>query len=85
MFVWCSRIGKKECIKYVNSNYLGDLDKCRSMTGYVFTLSQAPVSWCSILQFTIALFTTEVEYLATMETMKEAIWLQELLDDLGIE
>ena len=31
--------GKQECINYVDSNYTGDLDKRRSTTGYVFTLS----------------------------------------------
>jgi len=35
---------KQECIRYVDSNYDGDLDKHRSTTGYVFTLSQAPVN-----------------------------------------
>jgi len=53
--------------------------------GYVFTLSQAPVNWHSILQSTVALSTTEAEYMAMMEAMKEAIWLQRLLDDLGID
>jgi len=51
----------------------------------VFTLSQVPVSWCSILQSTVALSTTETEYMAIIEAMKEAIWLQELLDDLEID
>ena len=31
--------GKQEYIRYVNSDYTRDLDKHRSMTGYVFTLS----------------------------------------------
>ena len=56
--------GKQECIRYVNSDYAGDLDKCRSTTGYVFILSQAPVSWHSILQSTIALSTIKAEYIA---------------------
>ena len=30
---------KQECIRYVNSDYAGDLDKHRSTTKYVFTLS----------------------------------------------
>jgi len=77
--------GKQECIGYVDSNYAGDLDKHRSTTGYMFTLSQAPVSWRSILQSTVALSTTEAEYMVMTEAMKEAIWLQGLLDDLGIE
>jgi len=65
--------GKKECIGYADSDYVEDLDKRQSTTGYVFTLSQAPVSWRSILQFTVALSTTEAEYMAMMEAMKEAI------------
>ena len=68
-------IGKKECIRYVNSDYAGDHDKRRSMTGYVFIFIQAPVSWYSILQFTVTLSTTEAEYMAITEAMKETIWL----------
>ena len=41
--------GKQECARYVDSDYAGDLDKRRPITGYVFTLSQALVSWRSIL------------------------------------
>ena len=37
--------GKQECVGYVDSDFAGNLDKCRSTTGYVFTLSQAPISW----------------------------------------
>jgi len=65
--------GKKECIGYVDSDYAGDLDKRRFTTRYVFTLSQAPVSWRSILQSTIVLSTTEAEYTAMAEPMKEPI------------
>ena len=39
-------IGKQECVGYVDSDYAGDLDKCRFITEYVFTLSQVQVSWC---------------------------------------
>jgi len=41
--------GKKEFIGYVDFDYARDLDKRQSTTGYVFTLSQAPISWRSIL------------------------------------
>ena len=43
------------------------------------------MSWRSILQSIVALSTTNAEYMAMMEAMKEAIWLQGLLDDLRIE
>ena len=41
----------------------------------MFTLAKAPVSWKSTLQSTVALSTTEVEYMAMTEAVKEAIWL----------
>ena len=71
-------------VGYCDSDYAGDLDKRRSTTGYVFTLAKAPVSWKSTLQSIVALFTTEAEYMAITEAVKEAIWLQGLLDDLGV-
>uniref|UniRef100_A0A5B7BYT4 Reverse transcriptase Ty1/copia-type domain-containing protein n=1 Tax=Davidia involucrata TaxID=16924 RepID=A0A5B7BYT4_DAVIN len=71
-------------IGYVDSDYAGDLDKRRSTTGYVFTLAGGPVSWRSTLQSTVALSTTEAEYMAVTEAFKEAIWLQGLIEDLGI-
>ncbi|GKE79396.1 retrovirus-related pol polyprotein from transposon TNT 1-94 [Tanacetum coccineum] len=43
---------------YCDSDYVRDLDKRRSTTGYVFTLAKAPVSWKSTLQSTTALSTT---------------------------
>ena len=71
-------------VGYCDSDYAGDLDKRRSTTGYVFTLAKTPVSWKSTLQSTVALSTTEAEYMAITEAVKEAIWLQGLLDDLGV-
>ena len=71
-------------VGYCDSDYAGDLDKRRSTTGYVFTLAKTPTSWKSTLQSTVALSTTEAEYMAITEAVKEAIWLQGLLDDLGV-
>ena len=65
--------------------YAGDLAKRRFMTEYVFILSQTPVSWRSILQSIIAMSTIEAEYMVMMEVMKEIIWFQKLLNDLGID
>ncbi|GJT56454.1 retrovirus-related pol polyprotein from transposon TNT 1-94 [Tanacetum coccineum] len=70
---------------YCDSDYAGDLDKRRSTTGYVFTLAKALVSWKFTLQSTTALSTTEAEYMAMTQTVKEAIWLQGLLGELGIK
>jgi ribonuclease HI len=72
-------------VGYVDSDYAGDLDKRRSTTGYVFTMAGGSVSWRSTLQSTVALSTTEAEYMAVTEAIKEAIWLHGLVADLGIE
>jgi len=77
--------GKQECIRYVDSDYAGDLDLHRSMMGDVFTLSQAPVSWRFILQSIVALSSMEAEYMVMTEVMKETIWLQGLLDNLKVD
>jgi hypothetical protein len=71
-------------VGYVDSDYAGDLDKRRSTTGYVFTLAGGPVSWRSTLQTTVALSTTEAEYMAVADAIKNAIWLHGLVEDLGI-
>ena len=42
----------------------------------VFTLSRSVVSSKTTLQSTVALSTTEVEYMAATEVVKEAIWLR---------
>ncbi|XP_042059629.1 secreted RxLR effector protein 161-like [Salvia splendens] len=71
-------------VGYCDSDYAGDLDKRRSTTGYLFTLASAPVSWKSTLQSTIALSTTEAEYMAITEAVKEAIWLHGLRKELCV-
>ena len=42
---------------YSDSDYAGDVDSRRSMTGYVFTLSGSVVSWKATLQAAVTLST----------------------------
>ena len=69
---------------YVDSDYAGDLDRRRSTTGYIFTLVGSAVSWKSTLQSIVALSTTEAEYMAAAEAVKEAIWLKGLVAELSL-
>ena len=76
MLVWYLRRtpqGSRIVAGYVDSDYAGDLDKRRFTTGYVFTFSQVPVSWRSILQSTVTLCNTGAEYMAMTKAMKEVI------------
>jgi hypothetical protein len=72
-------------IGYVDSDYVSDLDKRRSLTGFVFTLSGCAISWKVTLQSTVALSTIEAEYMASAEAVKEAMWLRGLVNDLGLQ
>jgi len=72
-------------IGYVDSDYAGDLDKRRSLTGFVFTFSECAISWKATSQSTVALPTTEAEYMVAAEAVKEAIWLRGLVSDLGLQ
>ncbi|XP_074309422.1 secreted RxLR effector protein 161-like [Silene latifolia] len=78
--------GDRECLVsgYSVSDYAGDVDSRRSMTGYVFTLGGSVVSWKATLWPTVTLSTTEVEYMALTAATKEGIWLKGLVSDLGL-
>ena len=70
---------------YVDSDYAGDLDRSKSTTGYVFTLTSGTVSWVSKLQSVVARSTTEAEYVAATQASKEAVWLKMIMEELGHE
>ena len=68
---------------FCDSDFAGDPDTRRSTTGYVFTLNGGPVAWSSTTQSTTALASTEAEYMALSDAMKEVLWLRWLLTFLG--
>jgi len=61
----------------------------RSRTGFVLEFAGCPLMWTSKLQTEIALSTTEAEYIALSQSMREVIptWcmLQEVLQHFGVE
>jgi hypothetical protein len=54
----------------------------KSTSGSYFTLGSTMVSWCNRKQSSVALSTTEVEYIALSVAVCEAIWLRKILTDL---
>ena len=50
-----------------------------------FNTCGSAISWYSSLQAIAALSTTEAEYIAATEGMKEAIWLRGLIRELRLQ
>lgn len=56
---------------YTDSNWAGDKDNRRSVSGYIIFLKGVPILWKSRLQRTISLSSSEAEYYALSEAAKE--------------
>ena len=69
---------------YVNVDYVGNLNTRNSPYGYVSTLFGTLVCWKSSLQSVVALSTTQAEYIAFTEGVKEAPWLKKMIGGIGI-
>uniref|UniRef100_A0AAV1UU28 Polyprotein n=1 Tax=Peronospora matthiolae TaxID=2874970 RepID=A0AAV1UU28_9STRA len=67
---------------YSDADWAGDVEARRSTSGYTFILNNGYVSWRSKKQSTVALSSTEAEYMALTEAAQEAIWLKALLCEL---
>jgi Reverse transcriptase (RNA-dependent DNA polymerase) len=66
-----------------DADYAADDDR-KSISGNLFTLAGAPISYQAKKQTTVAHSTVESEYAAMAHAAKEMIWLQYLLRDLGM-
>jgi len=50
----------------------------------VFTVAECIIIWKAELQDTIALLTTEAEYMTAVEALNEALWLRGLVETFSI-
>ena len=67
---------------YVDADWASDINDHKSTSSYVFMLAGGAVSWSSKKQASVALLSTEAEYIAGMHAAKEAVWLKRLLRDI---
>ncbi|KAH9671238.1 Integrase catalytic domain-containing protein [Citrus sinensis] len=75
--------GKGIC-GFVDADFAGDLDRRRSLSGYIYMFDGCLIDWKASLQHVVALSTTEAEYTAAAEAVKEALWLKGLMAELGL-
>ena len=74
-----------DLVGYSDSDWAGDLDDRKSVSGYMFKLCGAPISWRSKKQTSVALSTAEAEYVALSGATQEAVWLRQLTSELRYE
>ncbi|KAE8966953.1 hypothetical protein PR001_g28243 [Phytophthora rubi] len=70
---------------YSDADWAGNRDDRRSVSGMLLMLCGAPVVWRSTFQKTVALSSTEAEYMALSDCVKECVWIRRLLKDIGAE
>ena len=71
-------------LAFADADWGGDMDTHRSTTGYLFKVFGGAVAWKSRRQPTVALSTTEAEYMASADASRQAIWIRLFLDNLGL-
>jgi ribonuclease HI len=72
----------KEITGYCDSSFGTDQDDGKGTTGTIFYYNNAPITWSSIKQNTVALSSCEAEFMAATSAACQAIWLQGLLGEL---
>jgi hypothetical protein len=72
-------------IVYSDSDWAGDKDNRRSVSGFVMFLCSVPIVWRSKQQKSVALSSSEAEFVAASEAVKEIIFVLQVLESMGIK
>ncbi|KAJ0466898.1 putative RNA-directed DNA polymerase [Helianthus annuus] len=74
--------GTKTLHGFSDSSHSVDDDDGRSTTGIVFYYGDAPITWSSQKQSTVALSSCEAEFMAATSAACQALWLRGLLSEI---
>lgn len=67
---------------FCDADWAGDTDSRKSTTGYLFTMNGGAITWNTKKQATVALSTTEAEFMSMVACIQEGMWLKQLLAEL---
>jgi hypothetical protein len=76
--------GDCQLLSYSDANHAPEWSKRKSTGGYLNFMGSSLISWKSQLQKTVALSTTDAEYIAANEAAREIAWLKNLFEELEI-
>jgi hypothetical protein len=66
-----------------DSDWASDPTSRKSQSGYFLKLAGGAISWTSRAQRTIALSSTEAEYMALSDCSRQVVWMHTLMGELG--
>ncbi|KAL0410983.1 UNVERIFIED_CONTAM: hypothetical protein Slati_3688000 [Sesamum latifolium] len=69
---------------YSDASFQLDDDDGKSQSDFVFKLNGGVVAWKSSKQATTVDSTTEAKYIAASEAAKEAVWMKNFIQELGV-
>ncbi|KAL0440393.1 UNVERIFIED_CONTAM: Retrovirus-related Pol polyprotein from transposon TNT 1-94 [Sesamum latifolium] len=69
---------------YSDASFQSDEDDAKSQSRFGFKLNGGVVAWKSSKQDTTTDSTTEAEYIAASEAAKEALWMKNYIQELGV-
>jgi len=75
---------KWNLVSFSDSDWAGDKDNRRSINGFIIFLCGVPIVWRSKQQKTVALSSSEAEFVAISEAVKEILFVLQLLKTMNI-
>ena len=74
-----------DLVCFSDSDYASDPDTRRSVGGFVLYVRGVPLSWRSKSQRTVTLSSSEAEWIAASEAVKEVMFVYQLIKGVGIK
>jgi hypothetical protein len=79
--IWYGSVDQPGLYAYADSDWAGE-SSMKSRTGYCFSFGYGIFSWSSKRQDCVAQSTGEAEYIALNMTVRQAIWIRQILTEL---
>jgi hypothetical protein len=73
----------RDLVVYTDTDWAGDKTDQKSTSGFVVMLYRGPVCWASRKQTSVATLSTESEYIALSTGAKQAVWIGQVIRDIG--
>lgn len=78
------RTDNLEVIGYLDSNFAGCIDSCKSTSGYIFLMIGGAISWRSAMYTLTTTSTMEGEFIFCFEATSHGVWLKSFIYGLII-